>query len=419
MVNNKKKIQVFFLIFSLVLTFIFFYSGLIHSTYVPFWKITSGDWSYKTYSNFKYFVDTQTVFLASECNKAGFNVFAGECLSEYGFKKGHAYGRSLLYLPLINDNFKNLFFIIYGSVLISSLIFIVFKLINPKTIYENIICLILILNPTTLLLFERLNFDLVIFLSLVLIVFLEGKYILKILIKFLVFSFKFYPLIFIINFFIENQLNLKNKIFYSFLLIFISSLLFFINLDDFIMVASNFKTIGRNIVYSFSLNAFSRIIDHLFIIDKNIIKSVLILVLFFFSSICYMIFSKKIKTPLEYSPRTKLFFVSANLLIVLYFFFNNNYFREVFFIGVVPYLLIADNEKCLFSRICLSLIVLKYFFMILFWPKVIFADINVDLFAQLVLGVKIFLDYIIIMALVTYMLKLNISVFKKTFESSV
>tara|TARA_B100001964_G_scaffold182678_1_gene202172 strand:- start:41 stop:787 length:747 start_codon:yes stop_codon:yes gene_type:complete len=248
---------------------------------------------------------------------------------------------------------------------------------------------------------------------------MEGKYILKILIKFLVFSFKFYPLIFIINFFIENQLNLKNKIFYSFLLIFISSLLFFINLDDFIMVASNFKTIGRNIVYSFSLNAFSKIIDHLFIIDKNIIKSVLILVLFFFSSICYMIFSKKIKTPLEYSPRTKLFFVSANLLIVLYFFFNNNYFREVFFIGVVPYLLIADNEKCLFSRICLSLIVLKYFFMILFWPKVIFADINVDLFAQLVLGVKIFLDYIIIMALVTYMLKLNISVFKKTFESSV
>jgi hypothetical protein len=154
------------------------------------------------------------------------------------------------------------------------------------------------------------------------------------------------------------------------------------------------------------------------------IKPILILVLFIFSTILYIIFSKKIKAPLEkerhfYYPRAKLFLISANLLIVLYLSFNNNYFREVFFIGVVPYLLIADNEKCLFSRICLSLIVLKYFFMILFWPKVIFADINVDLFAQLVLGVKIFLDYIIIMALVTYMLKLNISVFKKTFESSV
>ena len=346
---NNVFLLIFYPYVKLRITFIFFYSGLIHITYVPSWKITSGDWPYKTYSNFEYFIDTQTIFLASECNKAGFNVFVGECLSEYGFKKGHAYGRSLLYLPLINDNFKNLFFIIYGSVLISALIFIVFKLINPKTIYENIICLILILNPTTLLLFERLNFDLVIFLSLVLIVFMEGKYILKILIKFLVFSFKFYPLIFIINFFIENRLKLKNKIFYSFLLILISSLLFFIHLDDFIMVASNFKTIGRNISYSFSLNSFSRIIDHLFIIDKNIIKLVLVLVLFFFSLVCYIIFNNKIKTPLEYAPRTKLFFISANLLIVLYLFFNNNYFREVFFIGVVPYLLIADNEKCLFS----------------------------------------------------------------------
>ena len=176
--------------------------------------------------------------------------------------------------------------------------------------------------------------------------------------------------------------------------------------------------------YSFSLNAFSRIIDHLQIVDKNIIKPILILVLFIFSTIVYMIFNKKIKAPLEkerhfYYPRAKLFLISANLLIVLYLFFNNNYFREVFFIGVVPYLLIVNNEKCLFSKICLSLIILKYFFMILFWPKVMFGDINVDLFAQLILGIKIFLDYIIILVLVTYMLKLNISVFKKTFGISV
>ena len=90
-----------------------------------------------------------------------------------------------------------------------------------------------------------------------------------------------------------------------------------------------------------------------------------------------------IKAPLEkekdyYYPRAKLFFISTNLLIVLYLFFNNNYFREVFFIGVVPYLLIINNEKCLYSKFCLSLILFKYFFMILFWPKVMFSDINID-----------------------------------------
>ena len=423
MINKKKKIQIFFLIFSLVLTFIFFYSDLIHDTYVPFWKDSFDNWPFKTYSNFKYFGDTQTLFLAAECHKAGFDVFISECLSEYGIPGGHDYGRSLLFLPLINENFKSVFLLIYGSILISALIFIVFKLIKPKSIYENIICLILIFNPTTLLLFERLNLDLLIFLSLVIIIFLKRKYILKLLIKFLLFSFKYYPLIFIINFFTENELNLKNKIFYAFLLIFISSILIFFNLEDLKYVVSDFETVGRNIKFSYSINSFSRIIDHLNIIDKNLIKPILILILFIFSTIFYIIFNKKIKAPLEkerhfYYPRAKLFLISANLLIVLYLFFNNNYFREVFFIGIVPYLLIVNNEKCLFSKICLSLILFKYFFMILFWPKVMFSDINVDLFAQLFLGIKILLDYFIIMLLIPYVLKLNIILFKKTFKIS-
>jgi len=117
-----------------------------------------------------------------------------------------------------------------------------------------------------------------------------------------------------------------------------------------------------------------------------------------------------------YYPRAKLFFISANLLIALYLFFDNNYFREVFFIGVVPYLLIVNNQKCLFSKICLSLILFKYFFMILFWPKVMFSDINIDYIAQIILGAKIFLDYFIILLLITYILKINLIVFKKTFN---
>jgi len=421
MINKNKRIQNFFLILSLVLTFIFFYTGLIHDTYVPFWKDSFSVWPYKFYSEFKYFGDTQTIFLAAECHKAGFDVFLRECLKDYGIKSGHAYGRSLLYLPLINENFKSSFLLIYGSVLISTFIFIVFKLINPKSIYENIICLILIFNPTTLLLFERLNFDLIIFLSLVLIVFLKRKYVLKILIKFLVFSFKYYPLIFIINFFTENELGLKKKIFYSFLLIVIILVLVYLSLDDFSIVTSEHISFGWNIRYSFSLNALLRIIDHLQIIDKDIIKPILILVLFIFSTIVYIFFNKKIKAPLQkekyfYYPRAKLFFISTNLLIVLYVFFDNNYFREVFFIGVVPYLLIINNEKCFFSKICLSLILFKYFFMILFWPKVMFSDISRNFIAQSILSAKIFLDFFIILLLISFVLKINLIIFKKTFN---
>jgi len=422
MSSNKKK-QIFSLIFSLALIFIFFYTGLIHETYVPFWKDSFNDWPFKTYSEFKYFGDTQTLFLAAECYKSGYDVFYGECIADYGIRTGHDYGRSLLYLPIIDENFKKIFLTTYGSILISSLVFVVFKLIKPKSIYENIICLTLIFNPTTLLLFERLNLDLLIFLSLVLIVFLKGKYIFKFLIKFLLFSFKYYPLIFIINFFTENNLKLRNKFFYAFLLALISSTFIFFSLDDLKYVVSDFEKVGRNIKYSYSINSFSRTIDHFNLLDKNFIRPILIFILLIFSTILYIIFNQKIKSPLDkekyfYYPRAKLFLISTNLLLILYLFFNNNYFREVFFIGVVPYLLIIKNEKCVFSKICLSLILFKYFFMILFWPKVMFGDINVDLFAQLILGIKILLDYIITMLLIPYVLKLNIILFKKTFKIS-
>ena len=419
MKNNLQ--QLFFFIFSLILIFIFFYTDIIHKTYVPYWKDSFDTWPFKTYSDFKYFGDTQTLLMAAECFKSGFDVFYGECISDYGIKTGHDYGRTLLYLPLIPENLKSFFLIIYGAILISLLIFFVFRLVKPKSFYENIICLILIFNPTTLLLFERLNLDLIIFLFLVLIVFLKKSLLIKIFIKFLLFSFKYYPIFFVINFFVENNINLKRKLLYSAILIVISFLLLIYNFDDLKYVVGDFEKVGRNIKYSFSINSFSRIIEHFNIIDVRLIKPILILFLLVFSYIIFLFLQKNIKAPLKkeinyYYPRARLFFISTNLLIVLYLFFNNNYFREVFFIGVIPYLLIIKNNKCLFSNLCLSLIILKYLFMILFWPIVLFENINTDLFAQILLGIKIIFDYIIIMFLISYILKLNIIIFKKNFN---
>ena len=107
--NNNLKKQLLFIIFSLVLIFIFFFTDLIHHSYVPYWKDSFENWPFKTYSNFKFFGDTQTLFLAAECFKDGFDVFYGECISDYGIRTGHDYGRTLLYLPLINENYKSTF----------------------------------------------------------------------------------------------------------------------------------------------------------------------------------------------------------------------------------------------------------------------------------------------------------------------
>ena len=115
----------------------------------------------------------------AECHKAGYDVYL---LNECSFKNGYRfegyqfqYGRALLFLPIIDIAYREIFLIIYGSLLIGSLIYLVFRLIEPQSIVENIICLILIFNPTTLLLFESLNFDLFIFLSLIVADFSKEK----------------------------------------------------------------------------------------------------------------------------------------------------------------------------------------------------------------------------------------------------
>ena len=95
MVIKKNLLHFFFLIFSLILLFILFNFELIHTTYVP--HISNP--YYKTYSDLKYFGDTQTIFLAAECHKKGFDVFVvNNCMKEFGLNEtAHQYGKILFF----------------------------------------------------------------------------------------------------------------------------------------------------------------------------------------------------------------------------------------------------------------------------------------------------------------------------------
>ena len=435
MKNERLIKKYFFLSLSILTVFILFYFDIIHKTYViPYVPETANSVSLfntETWSKFKFFGDTKAIFMFAECHKAGYDVYL---LNECSFKNGYRfegyqfqYGRALLFLPIIDIAYREIFLIIYGSLLIGSLIYLVFRLIEPQSIVENIICLILIFNPTTLLLFESLNFDLFIFLSLVAMIFLKKNYIIKILINFLLFSIKYYPLLFIINFFVENKLLFKKKIFYIFLFLFLSILLVFFNFNDFALIADNVSNNGKNIKYNFSLNGITRIIEHIlpvvsgiseitFIYNGKIIKFSLLFILLFISYLNYFFLNEKIILTEENNSRKKLFYVCANSLIILYVLFNNNYIREVFFIGIVPYLLIMSKKNCLFSTTCFSLIFFKYVFMIVVWPSLIFTNIEFNSSGQFFVGTKILLDFLIMSLLITYMIKVNLFVYKDMFK---
>jgi hypothetical protein len=370
----------------------------------------------KFYSNLKIFGDTQATFLFADCYKDGFDVYIrNTCTEQYGLGYTNCQnGRLLLLLPIIKNNLREIFFISYGSVLIFTLVFLAYKIIIPKSFFDNVLCLIILINPTMLLLFERLNFDLLIFLILILIVYINKKFILKTILVFCSFALKFYPAIFIIIIFLEQNLKLKKKLAYLFLFFLFILLYFFIYYDDFVKISEDFYKAGRNIRYSFSINGLIRVIDYAYPVNTNIIKIFLVILLIVKVILCNFFYSKKIYLKLELNKKEFLFLISANLIVILYLLFNNNYYREVFFIGLIP-LLLNSKKSLKFLKLILSIIIIKYVFMIIMWPFLPLSNQDLNYFSKFILGLKIFTDYCIILLLSTLVARLNILVFKNNF----
>jgi hypothetical protein len=417
--NIKVKLtnlNYFFILITLFLIFCLFYTGIIHRFYVPLDENFFLRKDIKFYSNLKIFGDTQTIFLFAECYNAGFDVYIrNTCAEEYGFKyTNFQYGRLLLLLPVISNNFREIFFITYGTVLIFTLVFLTYKIIRPKSFFDNVLCLIILTNPAILLLFERLNFDLLIFLILILVVYINKKFIFKTILVFLSFAMKFYPAIFIIIFFLEQNLKLKRKLAYLFFFFLFILLYLFLYYDDFVKISEDIYKIGRNIRYSFSINGLIRVIDYVYPVNTNLIKIFLVLLLIVKVILCNFFYSKKIYLKLEFDKKEFLFLISANLIIIVYFFFNNNYFREVFFIGLIPFLLNSEKSHT-FSKLILSIIIMKYIFMIITWPFLPLSNQDLNYFSKFIVGLKIFADYFIILLLSILVARLNILVIKINF----
>ena len=50
--------------------------------------------------------------------------------------------------------------------------------------------------------------------------------------------------------------------------------------------------------------------------------------------------------------------------------------------------------------------------MIIVWPSLMFTNVELNILSQSFIGIKILLDFIIISLLITYMLKINLTIIK-------
>jgi hypothetical protein len=332
------------------------------------------------------------------------------------------YGQILLYLPF-NKNLDFLYYKILPLFFIIIFVFLIFKIIKLNNKKDYFLILILLFNPSTLLLLERANFDLLIFITIIFICYSKSFWINYFLVGFSFLS-KYYPISFFVNFFIENKLrtNLKSTILFSSCLILSFTFIFF-HISEFKEFIENSGYSKAGYHYLFSIKAIAKVIKYLF--DTNYI----ILLVFFYSlyifisiKLFFYFQKKKLFNFFDlYKTEDKLFILGTNTLIVCFLFFSNWYYREVFLILSLPLLIRLKNEtKLNIINFIINFIILRYLFLFLYsylhLQETHYHIDGVRFFYNsflLIVTIKGIADFLLMSFLSSFLIFYNIEILKK------
>ena len=299
------------------------------------------------------FGDWSVIIAAIKCKLLNYNIFINNPCDVY--HRPHVYGSILLFIPYIEE--YSIFYFLYFPIFIN-LIFITVIILhfNFTSLKEYFLCLIFILNPSTLLAMERLNLDIFIFLSMILLCYFRKNILNLLFISFLTLA-KFYPASLLPLFFIKNK---NNKYFTNFLfiIIFLFLVTFFLYLDknNLAEIIKNKQLFSADYRWSFNFFALSKIPILLNIFSENL----LVLFSSFFSivfvflgvSICKNIFHKNSYILTRgWGYNETLFLISAGVVVSTYFVFNNWAYREIFIFGLIPLFLELGRDNLFFKNL--------------------------------------------------------------------
>ena len=391
----KTKNYIYFTSVS-ILALIAVYSKSLYNIYLQPTSIidVNGNIELVLFGDFKY------LFKIINCHNLGFDVYSNnDCYKDY--YGSFLYGPLILIFPSINPDFLYFFEFIIFPLLILIFIFLTIKIIDPNNYFQYFLLTLILFNPTTLFLYEKLNIDILIYIFLIIIVYYSNSNFLNFFVISCLSLTKFYPAIFS-SIFLINRICFKRNLlfFFSYIIFFGLFILFFWN--NLISVINTLDNVSQSFRYSFSLNSLSKIITHLLNFEYNsFVKILLILINFILSYLIYRIFVKSYykKINITFDKKDKIFILSASLSIALYLIFGNNFYREIYLIGTIPFIL--NNCNFNFFKVVLSLFIIKYIFLMIFFPYYYNADLNIDFFAQILIGLKSLLDFIFISSLIS------------------
>ena len=310
------------------------------------------------------FGDHKEVINWLKSNYLGFDVFQ----DNNSFRK-MSYGPILLLLPF---NLKlEIFYLNYlPYIIIVFLLSSITFLISPKNKIEYVVLFLSIFNPSTLLLIERMNFDIFAFLITIIIIFNRFYFINWILIFFISLA-KLYPAILGINIMLENK-NRKILILIFIILAFslLSILYLYFNFEKYqlILEATYYKA-GYH--FLFSLKTIPKILKYLFHWNYIFLVITFLIIFTLLTTYYYKLVKKNNLVDLidVYSFKTRLFLLGSYVSLICYLVFSNYFYREIFLIMLFPFLFKFHNIKIV--NFFIYFIICRYIYLF------IYAYINV------------------------------------------
>lgn len=331
-----------------------------------------------------------------ECHSLGFNLITIENIDCGTGKKITQFNYGYIFLSTPYNNTLGTFYRVYLPwILIISFIYLTLKIINPKNKLEIVLVYLALLNPSTLLLIERMQLDCLFYIAIIFTIY-NRFYFVNWFLGFYFALIKFYPIAFFITIFVEN----KNRSIKKILIIIVSltiifSIYLYINREFYLFMLNNMLPGKAGYHFLYSLNAIPKIFKYVFHIKYQF------LLLIFYS--CFIFTTIKIykKINLEntlwqkkgnyylnkviYTNDSKLFLIGGYFSIFLFVLVSSYAYKEIFLILLIPLILnIKNNYSDKIFTILIYVFIFRYCYLFLY------AYININDGITFIDGQRIF-----------------------------
>ena len=401
----KKKI-IGFIFFSLITLTIYFLISkqIVYPTIVP--MIKNGA--------IKLFADWTVILNANLCFEKGLDVYLNNPCDPWG--RRHVYGQILLNIPFI-EKLSKFYFIVFPILINLLFIYIVINFFELENLIQYFVVLLFIFSSSVILAIERANIDIIIFLVTIYISYNKRFIFNYIAIIFAALS-KFYPITLAFIFLFEK--NFKKVMLNLIFVITIILVIYFFQIEDIKKIFSNSKQFKAISIYNFSFDGFLYYIINLKLIinkqDYNWLKYLILfivlglpLIITLKKKLSFVFNNKNIKDLyLNNIYENRLYILSSIIILTCYFSFNNFIYREIFFLGLIPWIFkqkkITDKEN--FFSFYFYLLCLKFFLssilIFLFMNNILYQ------YKALITLVKHILDlYLILVVLIIFLSSLK------------